>query len=209
MTGTPNWGVPDWLDVGGYPCAEIERPGRFWAWEFLRRNHEYRKFYDAKVRNWRAETGNENEAVFKETERFGLLGLPPDPASSGAAFFRSKSITTIKGHRPTLEQRPSDLYLKFDLTLPLRPQFTDALRRAEGLQEHRREKGMIAVAKSRKRQDKYVAYLQMIDARDASVPLPTIGKALFPADSESVLKKKWSAARRLRDGDFLLLASLD
>jgi hypothetical protein len=34
-----SWGLPDWLDPQAYPT---ERAPREWAWEFLRRDPDYR-----------------------------------------------------------------------------------------------------------------------------------------------------------------------
>ena len=43
------WGVPDWLRPQDYPAPEGPGAMMMWAWEFLRRNEEYRDFWLTKA----------------------------------------------------------------------------------------------------------------------------------------------------------------
>ncbi len=40
------WGVPDWRDKAFYPNSNNRQR---WAWEFLRRSHDYRRFFQERV----------------------------------------------------------------------------------------------------------------------------------------------------------------
>jgi hypothetical protein len=48
MSESLDWGVPNWLRPEEYPSPEGAGEMAVWAWEFLRRNHRYRKFWTEK-----------------------------------------------------------------------------------------------------------------------------------------------------------------
>ena len=104
----------------------------------------------------------------------------------------------------------------FDLKLPLDRQFELALSYAKALQRHRESQQLFDVENPRRREDKYADYLRIIDAKDLGVSHREIGDALFPHVENShpdyarnrVVKQNWAAARRIRDGDYILLAAI-
>ncbi len=104
----------------------------------------------------------------------------------------------------------------FDLKTPLERQFELALSYAKSLQRHRQSQGLFDVENPRKRQDKYVDYLRIIDAKDLGVETREIGEVLFPKVENSlpvyarnrVVNQNWAAAKRVRDRVYNLLASL-
>ena len=170
------WGVPDWSNVSAYPTPVVENPMMVWAWEFLRRNHDYRAFFDETVRPWRMETGEYSEeadcAIAKALKRFGLLGFLPEPASSWAPFFESKSLRVLRSAVETeraVKIGPADIGYIFDMTLPLERQFALALRDARTLRDHRSREGQVETLSPRGRPEKYVTYLRIIDAKDCKI----------------------------------------
>jgi hypothetical protein len=95
----------------------------------------------------------------------------------------------------------------FDLGRPLEPQFARALRDARGVQAHRVRTGEVEVEGVRRRADKYVLYLRLIDAEDAGVDRKQIKNELlgnipeqYPDNRRTVaFKDARRAAHRLRD----------
>jgi hypothetical protein len=49
MSHAPNWGVPNWLFPKDYPAPNTAGAMMIWAWEFLRRNREFREFWVNKI----------------------------------------------------------------------------------------------------------------------------------------------------------------
>ena len=127
MTNPNGWGVPDWRELGEYPSPTGRARMLVWAWEFLRRNPEYRAFWSKKAAKLIHPDGYIiepfHEAVKEAEERFGTCIFPTNPSSKKPEKFRPTSIHMI---RPTSDRQPFSINLKdheigylFDLTLPL------------------------------------------------------------------------------------------
>ncbi len=156
----------------------------------------------------------------KAEDRFGLLLGPRDPRSPAApALTDGNAIRQIVASRFHPEQRVElsrrEVAYVFDLGRPLEPQFDRALEAARTLQAHRLKTGEIAVEPARRRADKYVLYLRLIDAEDAGVAPREIKDKLFgdvareyPDDPRSnAFKAARRAAHRLRDGGYRALSA--
>ena len=224
----PNsWNVPHWLNKDEYapPSGSVEK--LYWAWQFLRRNPEYRNFWVNRVVElglgdpWRDAIdgvschyagGIWEDAIDEASSRFGLA-LPHNPAERQGAYFATAGTTIIKG---AYEQKePHDVVFKFDLRLPLDAQFKRALQSAKTRQRQLSSDGRINFKDTRDRTDKYVIYLQIIDAIDDGQEHGHIAGCLFsdiPNDYPEYYRLKTlnnhiNAAMRLRDIDFKLLSS--
>jgi hypothetical protein len=223
MSGGNDWGVPDWLNALQYPKHTT---GVAWAWEFLRRNAEYRTFWTARVLPFVAPDGSIGDdetgcsAGFAEAEnRFGLLAGPRDCRSSSTAWLLidGNAIRRITGSLSNSEVSISreEAAFVFDLSFPLEPQFRNALRSAKALQAHRRRTGEAANRDARLRPEKYVLYLRLIDGEDAGAKAAQIKDELFgniseeyPSNARSTaFKNTRAAAHRLRDGGYRSLAA--
>jgi hypothetical protein len=202
VRGSNDWGVPDWLNVAQYPMHAGSSAGAAWAWEFLRRNRQYREFWtkdvlpfvlaegsidvDASVGKCRSIKTDGAEipwGVVKEVrDRFGLLAGPRNPRSSSVVglFMDRNAIREIYAH-PEAQVRLArrEVAYVFDLGRPLEPQFARALQDARGVRAHRVRTGEVEVEPARRRTDRYVLYLRVIDAEDAGDAPKRIKDVLF------------------------------
>ena len=80
-----NWGVPDWLRPQDYPAPDEAGALMIWAWEFFRRNQEFRDFWLKKVEPFitaDGRIGRDQTGIFwpyynEMRNRFGIV----DPCS--------------------------------------------------------------------------------------------------------------------------------
>jgi hypothetical protein len=160
-----------WEDPEAYQYVENLSPQR-WAWEFLRRNPDYRA-------DWKANP-NSNELALKwglkqmvnpaEADPIQLAFSPP---TFGGAFIgeRRVEITVPAGK----------LLYTFDLTCPLKPQIEKARQDLRLFQEMEQKiESIPAVQKPRHHVSKWAGYLRVLDAYEAGAALGGIAKILFP-----------------------------
>lgn len=201
-----DWGVPDWENAAAYPRYSGATAPMSWAWEFLRRNHDYRRFWadevmpfvmpdgsvdcDASVGKYKSEEvdgkwsewGVNQEAI----RRFGLLLWPQDPRSgpTGWPLIKGNEIyefgNSLYQHEVTIETSREKVGYIFDLTRPLEPQFEQALQAARRKQAYRIQCGHLKKKFVRLQTSLYPAYLRLLDAEDADVDRRQIEAALFP-----------------------------
>ena len=152
-----DWGVPDWRDSSAYPRPDdLDLTG--WRWQFVRRRHDYRKYWD---RN--SPAAWERHRQFVELKRAqGHYKFPLHPLGEGFSFkaedeavnafgmdiILDPRLASLPDFSPFLPQpgdgplwrdRDEDLraaargshLLEFDLSRPLGPQ----LKRAKGVLE--------------------------------------------------------------------------
>jgi hypothetical protein len=230
MEGRNDWGVPDWLDAARYPSYSGASAGSAWAWQFLRRNREFRLFWLAKVS--RLPTAGMSQADFDEIgwrvagnhearERFGLVTWPPDPRFREAQLIINRPPVVVlladdfvaPAPRPALEQ--TEIAFVIDAARPLEIQTQRVHEVARNYQAFLKQNRALDVKSSRRRFDKYLLYLRLIDAEDAGVAPKRIKDVLFgdiaeeyPDDRRAAaFKAARRAAHRLRDGDYLALAA--
>jgi Family of unknown function (DUF6499) len=125
------WKVPDWRDPAQYPrdCSL-----RQWAWEFLRRNPEYRKrwrehiepFYDPTFRYQDQDVGLVGPAygvpADKQAElvhRFGLESFPPSPNGDYPPLFSGTGLRWTEGDRVSTPRVPNPVADEDLLPTPL------------------------------------------------------------------------------------------
>jgi hypothetical protein len=192
-----------------------------WAWEFLRRNEEYRKFWIEKVvpfnkvRIWAREYDEELKL------RFGVLA-PIDPSVATVPRFIADYTywRDWRDRKDEAEDGPVTLPLtKFhvamvvDLRLSLNTQFTRLSETTKKYQDSLKSTGEIDPKNPRK-SPKYRIYLRILDAKASGARRPEIEKTLFPnaTNADQYRSKKFDyhlkEARRLRDSGYRALANL-
>jgi hypothetical protein len=203
-----------------------------WAWEFLRRNPEYRVFWKEKIEPFISEAvplHNELEARFVRggiyrdaagnfwpyldelRARFGVEN-PSPPQCATPSYFAANMISWVENERGEDQRISLDRHQVayiFDLTRPLKRQFEMAKKSATREQESRQKSGAINLKESRSRTDCYVRYLRVLDADEAHEESRRIADLLFPwlpgPPENSRLKALHDdrlAARDLRDGKY-------
>ena len=152
MEHLSEWGVPDWPNAAGY--LDGGRSRRKWAWEFLRRNHDYRAFWREKIepyldadetRIWR----NSNGEIWPHLEELRsafYVDLPnppscPTPCSFVSEWVRSVDNTCENGWPVVddeqvirLSLRKNQVALVVDLDRPLHKQLEGIARSARDRQ---------------------------------------------------------------------------
>jgi hypothetical protein len=127
VNGKTDWGLPDWTLKAGYPAPCGPREKTIWAWEFLRRNPEYRVFWKEKIEPFIDVTGgnlaphNELKArlvpggIYRDAggnfwpyldelrARFGVEH-PSQPDSHTPSIFAANSISWISNYGRELQQ---------------------------------------------------------------------------------------------------------
>jgi hypothetical protein len=210
------WDVPDWRDRNQYTR---DRSLQQWAWEFLRRNPEYRllwrehiePFYDPIFRYQDEDVGSVEPAhgvpVDQQTKlvrRFGLDSFPPSPSDDRPPLFAQSGLRYAGEREARILLCPEQIAVVLDLKRPVEPQVA-AIRtlivsekKRIGRKEHRNQKS------------KFTLYLRVLDGLDAGATHTEIGAALFRKQSQdqilAAVRDYRDAATKLRDTDYLLVA---
>ena len=216
-------GIPDWRIAADYPGDKTSPQN--WAWEFLRRNHDYREYYVNKIKpldeagklwpnnvlfDFDSDEAGCDEApmlsLLRDVERqFGILFYVNPFASEGS----SAPIFVLQtcNRMPKASER---LCFTFDLRLPLPPQLAKAQADAETLGTRYRV-DILQETKSRLRPDKYVDYLRVLDAVDCQIARQTAAKEIFARahDPLKAFDNHRLKAVELRDRGYLAIAAHD
>jgi hypothetical protein len=226
MIGPRNWGVPNWEIEIEYLVPTGTRELLYLAWQFLRRNHEYRAFWIEKNEPsidddgyWIDETGEERHPWEEATSQFGLA-IPHNPTLNMGAYFIGSGSRELRHSVSNngvcnTSISASEIGFIFDMTLPLEGQFKRALESAKSLQSYRKEQGVLQFKNTKVRLNKYMSYLRVLDADDAGALENKIEETLFPSLTNehpdyrrrAALRDSRKAARRLRDQDYRLLVN--
>jgi hypothetical protein len=201
-----DWGLPDWTKREEYPAPCDRGQMTVWAWEFLRRNPEYRVFWKVKIEPFIDMTGGhlpplkELKArlvpggIYRDAAgnfwlyldelraRFGVEN-PSPPQSATPSHFAANYISWVENERGEDQrislERHQVAYI-FDLTRPLKHQFKMAWKSATLQQKYKQESGVINLKKSRNRAENYVLYLRILDADEAGARPKDICDLLLP-----------------------------
>jgi hypothetical protein len=221
-----DWGVPNWKIETEYQVPSGTRALLNFAWQFLRRNHEYRTFWVEKVvpvidadGQWIDEPNGIGHILDEAESRFGIVD-PREPTMNRGAYFAAAGVHQLRYIKSNngicdISLKESDVGFIFDMTLPLEGQFVRALESAKRHQERRKQQGVLSFKNTKVRIEKYISYLRILDADDAAADPNEIGEALFPSlgneypdwRRRTALRDSRNAARRLRDQDYRLLVS--
>lgn len=207
--------MPDWRDPAQYPR---DRSMLQWAWEFLRRNPEYRAGWCEHIKPsydpaWQPNVGTnvgpahgvpaDKQAVL--VHRFGLETFPPSPDDDRPPLFIRTALRYTTEREARMLLYPGQIAVIFDLTRPVERQmaawkklFTELKKRA-GHREHRNRTKLFA------------SYLRVLDGVTAGATHTEIGAVLFNNQSSEqrliTVRDYWDAATRLRDKDYLFIAA--
>lgn len=166
-----DWGVPDWRDGSAYPRGD-DLTLRQWAWEFLRRDPDYRL-------DWTEDTGKElsrgvtPDQIPERRRHWRKYGLkrPLDPTKRVAdpPFIRRS---------PRVYNGPADLTLtlganEMAIIVDLSGSVEDQLKEATAALQSRK-------ADARIHRDKLPTYLRVLDARLAGASISKIASIVWP-----------------------------
>jgi hypothetical protein len=132
------WKVPDWREPAQYPrdCSL-----RQWAWEFLRRNPEYRalwrkhiepscdptsRYQDQDVGLVGPAHGVPKDMQAELVHRFGLDSFPPSPNDDRPPLFIRSGLRYTAKREARILLYPGQIAVVFDLTRPIRRQMAAA-----------------------------------------------------------------------------------
>jgi hypothetical protein len=222
------FGLPDWQSAEGYPPGDA--PITVWAWEFLRRSPAYRTFWAQDCAPYLEEIvtlgissrmtvlgrnadGKRWPHLDKLRSLFGV-DVPNAPHEPHPSIFLAEWIRSVSyDERRQKEYGAQGIHLAeneiayiFDLSRPLKPQFERALKVAEELQAD-----LGVPPDFRKRVEKYVTYLRILDALDAGEKPQDIADHLYPLVSSDLgrgdrrietFRDHRDAAEKMRDGGY-------
>lgn len=203
--------MPDWRNADTYSYTD-GIGYKAWAWEFLRRNADYRD-------DWSECQGDMAKAA-RRAAKFGLItALDPNaPACREDGVFLWWSKKLVADHvvalnrgwiAETLAAMPLKIEcLTFDVSKPVDQQLKAARALLRKLKRARKSGAMKADTKAHKKLWK--DYLRALDARNAGEPLKEIACVLFghPAKvnkAADLIRQ----AKRLRDGGYRKIIALD
>jgi Family of unknown function (DUF6499) len=216
MEAHNDWGVPDWESATLYPKFNMKSVV-LWAWEFLRRNPQYRQFWKEKVFPYIEEhqdhlgqhsfIGKNTKGEFwpfqdEAKQSFGI-DLPSAPHSQTPPHFLERQTVSYMGSGNYQLAEHERAYV-INLHLPLDIQFKRAIKSA------RAEQKLVQKTFGRERSlNHYISYLRIIDGLDAGASPKSIATKLFPnqSDPKVTFNNRRSAAMGLRDGGYRLLIS--
>ena len=216
-------GVPDWRIAADYP--DDETSPRDWAWEFLRRNHDYRDYYVNKIeplekagKLWPDNTLSNLDLDEAGCDEDPALSLLRDVELQFGILFYSNPFASEQNSAPifvlqTCNRMPianERFRFTFDLRLPLAPQLAKAQADAETLRLRYRV-DILQETKSRLRPDKYVDYLRVLDAIDCQAARQVAAKNIFKRahDPLKAFDNHRLKAVELRDRGYLAIAAHD
>ena len=141
MNAKADWGVPNWRHSEGYQVPPGLSPMLWWAWQFLRRNPEYRAYWQEYVLPDGTFMDGSWHVVTEIQNRFGLASPRSPSLPTGAEFFAAGLRVIGFTGAECVRLTRSDIGYIFDMTLPLGPQFERALTHAKEIQIDREQQG--------------------------------------------------------------------
>ena len=158
----------NWKREQDYEYTQYLPPSR-WAWEFLRRNPDYRDCW---------ESGDQSGA-----HEWGLARLvdPDDRCPEGLRFNLSFGGMIIGGWHSDLAVPLGHVYYDFDITKPLPKQLEKAARDLRLVQDIENQIGELPpMSPTRDRIDKWPRYLRILDAATEETSRAEMAEHLFP-----------------------------
>jgi len=177
---------PDWRDATQYPDPETTSMAQ-WAWEFLRRNAEYQKYFVDSVKAML--TSDPSDPTEQELPRKYGLARMVDPAEpfSEKIILRNLGCPHYAWYHPEnpatvalTASEPGDVVMKFNVRYPLAAQVKWAKHILERFRALNKDAGFTEPIDPRAQIRKYPFYLQLLDARAAGVSAREIAKAIVP-----------------------------
>ena len=211
---TDGWGIPDWLDPASYGDTSQWNRNR-WRWEFVRRRDDIRADFDAKAAAVYAEKlalyaelpdhfcfqppRRPDEPGFWVSTRLigGTLQKLPNPRIGDQPFYAigftdwPEKLTRFNAVKPP----KGYLRVDFDLSMPIEPQLHEAKLALQEVQKIELGK----VIQKRRRPEKWLTYLRILDGRAAGASWSTLTRILPSRNgTEQAARDAWQQADALR-----------
>lgn len=207
--------MPDWRDPEAYAYTEGLHVHE-WAWEFLRRNPDYRAAWE----KYQVAAAKGFGASWGVTTRFGISDPvdPAIPAPEGVPDWLETvdsvldQITDEEYVERYGDGAPDDLkeIFIFDVGRPIKPQLEIA---AAWLRQAQQDALGKILEAPKVRRDNLVLYLRLIDARDQGASIGERGRKLFPSVDEpnqrDSAKSALKTAERMAAEDYKRLLLLE
>ncbi|PSJ16550.1 transcriptional regulator domain-containing protein [Nitrosomonas supralitoralis] len=214
------WKLINWIDLKNYEHIEEDSSDEVYAWEFLRRNKQYQNDYSVYERTkkfpgyTRYTLSSEGQYISHNEDMLDWYRL------SREFINIDPKITTlpafVKGDCPRYLQK--DDFLGFDATDDTDKEILE-LRQDEVVvvlstslnldNQFDRIKDQLKLKKDtnggfRKRKDKYITYLRLLDAELMDIPEAEILNVLYPKEEKSrtTIFNNLKAAKKLRDFNY-------
>lgn len=184
--------MPDWRTRSDYAFVKSADERRL-AWEFLRRNPDYRRLFAEREAVVRAAGPSIDAAALAQLRqiddaltRMGPMDPKPPSADDppmllgnmGVSFFnRATWLTGRRAYESSFARKDRSVWVEFYLDAPIAPQ----LRMTRTvLEDHYPE--LKALSRRRNPNRRLLAqYLRLLDAKDLGVTIPAMGAVLFPS----------------------------
>ncbi len=217
----------DWRNPDDYAYAERQFSPHDWAWEFLRRNKDYRtaweEFLNAKGQ-LEANPGVPGlvaraEEARARSRQFGLLDFRDPKLGAGLIspnpFVLSPNWLAAVGVKILIEQAleavdpivdpwpgyPQSIALSFSFAMPIEPQITHASELLRDYSNRARDEAGIRPPKPTVRFDskRFTLYARLLDASSENTPIGEMGRVLFMGrqDKRKSAKGALAKARQL------------
>lgn len=212
------WGIPDWRDPASYGDSKEWSLGR-WQWEFVRRRHDVREFFD----QWAGSAFSDNqspqltppnrstpkgrapgdsgfmvECIGEEPWRLGMRFVPNPRIGRQPHynFFFDPLRSYTTGWRDVREvNEPVEVVLAFRLDQPLEPQVKEA-RYYLRISQHANYGRLL---QRRHHPEKWLLYLRALDAREAGASWRDIAQALLPTRKDEAGEDACAREQKARD----------
>lgn len=192
-----------------------------WAWEFLRRNSEYRGAFELEYPAYCArlrERGEDplpidhyNFAIHPDKpdylQKWWITSMPnPETADPfwldfhvpfGAMTFGEGAGWLAGGEEVPVDCKEGQAAIVFDLTLPLAPQLQAAKTTLGMWQEYLAAEGRLSISKTRLHSENFADYLGIWDDRATGMSLAEIAAKRFPDFANSY--PDYKASKRVAD----------
>jgi hypothetical protein len=229
----PSDWLPDWRDESLYPDPKVTTLQE-WAWQFLRRNSEYRHLWKENIEpeydpNEAAKSAKrltrgaghfpsrfwERFSLLPEfrifVDKFKIVSTPPNPAESNAnpVFLGNVIRYALKSSGPYYKVNPElddgEVLVWFDSNQRIEPQLMEA---KELLKKRAAATNNIIF---RAKPQPYQRYLRLLDAKEREVTVSQIAKELYPRmrylNGQRQVRADFNTAKQLRDRDFWRIAA--
>jgi hypothetical protein len=219
--------IADWTDATQYPEPDAYNrvdtaddpyyTSKLWAWQFLRRNVEYRQVTDAIFRDQIFRNGPEFEP------RFGLSFIIPykEEIPEIIPFVNSFALraTTLSAPKETVPLQDQQVAITFDLSRPIRQQLRLAHDYLKEQRQRRSQPGEGLIPK-RKHIEAYPRYLRILDALHVGTTSRKIAerfilerlyrrrpeRAFRWFEGEDLIERDIRSAKRLTSKDYMRIA---
>lgn len=181
----------DWKNEAAYDYTNDHTP-ELWAWEFLRRNSEYRKDWKKMLAKFKCDPENHRLPFDDARSKWNLLGgeiIDPDLDLDKVAvqhplnIFYEAGVLYYENYFSILKVQDledSQAVLLFDLSMPIKTQYERVEKELLELQEEFLKGKKIPVRRNKNKQVLWKRYIRILDAYAANIKPKDIAAIIFP-----------------------------